>query len=540
MPSEEPIRGSETPARAKPGDAPAAVGITVPPAAGDGRTHPPPPMKVVPPPRRRSPLKWLVGGVVAVAALAVALWLGIPWAVEALTTESTDDAYVNSYVTNVAPRVSGQVVGVFTDDNKRVYQGQKIVELDKVPYQVIVDLKQAQVELARADLEATKDQTRAQIATARGNRFKLQHTIEEVDNQVALLRANVAAMDTAQARLDRAKADFDRAKNISKTPGAISQQELDLKLQDFRVAETQVKQALEAVYQVRVGLGLPPRPEKGNDLTEVPDNLNQTFSSVRQASMELLRSAAPLGIVPSSFNLTPNEILQEFYRRDPRGDVDQIFAEIFKSVPAIKQAEAKLKEAEADLAQAELNLSYCDVYAEIDGIVTRRNVWKGNNLQAGQSLMAIRSVNGIWIDANFKETQLAKMRIGQQVRVEVDMYGSHKTFHGHITGFTQGTGSTLSLLPPQNATGNFVKVVQRLPVRIELSDYDPDKDPLFNGLSVTPYVYIKRPPEGENAGKFLQPYESPPPAPAWWRWSSVGSGPELRQDGSPPPTETKR
>jgi membrane fusion protein (multidrug efflux system) len=228
--------------------------------------------------------------------------------------------------------------------------------------------------------------------------------------------------------------------------------------------------------------------------------------------MELLRSAAPLGIVPSSYNLTPSEILKEFYARDPKGDVDQILAEIFKSVPSIKQAEAKLREAEADLAQAKLNLSYCTVYAEIDGIVTRRNVWKGNNVQAGQAVMAIRSLKGIWIDANFKETQLEKMRIGQQVRVEVDMYGSHQTFHGHITGFTQGTGSTLSLLPPQNATGNFVKVVQRLPVRIELDDYDPEKDPLYNGLSVTPYVYVKRPAEGENAGKRLQPYDLPPPS----------------------------
>src|SRR5258708_11645952 len=120
--------------------------------------------------------------------------------------------------------------------------------------------------------------------------------------------------------------------------------------------------------------------------------------------------------------------------------------------------------------------------------------------------MAVRSLTEIWIDANFKETQLAELRIGQRVRCEVDMYGSRREFTGRITGFTMGTGQTLALLPPQNATGNFVKIVQRLPVRIELSDYDPNKDPLFVGLSVTPYVYYKEPPTVPNARTLLQPF----------------------------------
>jgi membrane fusion protein, multidrug efflux system len=138
-------------------------------------------------------------------------------------------------------------------------------------------------------------------------------------------------------------------------------------------------------------------------------------------------------------------------------------------------------------------------------VVTGRNVNPGNNVQAGQNLMAVRSLKEIWIDANFKETQLADLRIGQRVRCEVDMYGSRKEFEGRITGFTMGTGQTLSLLPAQNATGNFVKIVQRLPVRVELTDYDPDKAPLFSGLSVTPFVYYKEPPSGPHAGEILQP-----------------------------------
>ncbi len=151
-----------------------------------------------------------------------------------------------------------------------------------------------------------------------------------------------------------------------------------------------------------------------------------------------------------------------------------------------------------------MNLRYCDIVSEIDGVVTSRNVNPGNNVQVGQSLMAVRSLTQIWIDANFKETQLSKLRIGQRAHCEVDMYGRRREYEGRITGFTMGTGQTLSLLPPQNATGNFVKIVQRLPVRIELTNYDPDEETLFVGLSVTPYVYFKEPPTGAYAGAFLQ------------------------------------
>jgi membrane fusion protein (multidrug efflux system) len=197
-------------------------------------------------------------------------------------------------------------------------------------------------------------------------------------------------------------------------------------------------------------------------------------------------------------------MLAEFYKRDPSGNIDVIFAQLLRDAPEIKQAEAKLGEAQANLHQAELNLSYCDVIAEIDGVVTRRNVNPGNHVLAGEELMAVRSLTEIWVDANFKETQLAKLRIGQPVDLDVDMYGRRRRFRGRISGFTMGTGSTLALLPAENATGNFVKVVQRLPVRIELTDYSPDTTPLFVGLSVTPYVYVYEKPTGPYAGKVLQ------------------------------------
>ena len=199
----------------------------------------------------------------------------------------------------------------------------------------------------------------------------------------------------------------------------------------------------------------------------------------------------------------PKAMLKQFESLD-QGDVDRTLAALTDDAPGVKQAKAKLKSAKRDLVQAELNLRYCDIVAEIDGVVTRRNVNPGNNVQVGQSLMALRSLNEIWVDANFKETELRDLRIGQPADLYVDMYGSRHVFKGRVSGFTMGTGSTLSLLPPENATGNFIKVVQRLPVRIDIEGYDPNENALFIGTSVVPYVYVNKPPTGPDAGKFLQ------------------------------------
>jgi membrane fusion protein (multidrug efflux system) len=250
--------------------------------------------------------------------------------------------------------------------------------------------------------------------------------------------------------------------------------------------------------------------DRSDDLAQVPPDLDQTFSAVRQAQASLIQAAAQLGVI-ASFNQTPRQMIADFYKRDPEGNIDRIYAQLLKDAPAVKQAESKLTQAQRNLEQAELNLRYCDVVAEIDGVVTRRQVNPGNNVIVGQSLMAVRSLTEVWVDANFKETQLAALRIGQAVDLDVDMYGSRHRFQGRISGFTFGTGSTLALLPAQNATGNFVKVVQRLPVRVELMDYDPDRTPLFVGLSVTARVRVSEPSSGPDAGKVLQPY-SPPPA----------------------------
>ena len=149
-----------------------------------------------------------------------------------------------------------------------------------------------------------------------------------------------------------------------------------------------------------------PRTPRAGDLTDVPADLNQTFSGVREALAELVQSMAQVGLPLVSVSQTPRQALDEFARRDKEGNIDRILERIVPEAPAVRQAEAKLLQARRDLAQAELNLRYCDIVSEIDGVVTSRNVNPGNNVQAGQSLMAVRSLTEIWIDANFKETQL--------------------------------------------------------------------------------------------------------------------------------------
>lgn len=481
----------------------ASTGEPAPPAPSIPAAH-------AKPPKKKKIVQFSIGGLVLVGLIAA-----IPWIHTALTTVSTDDAYVNGHVTFVAARVPGQVMHVFVDDNNRVHKGDLLLTLDKEPYQVQVNIAQAAVAAAQSDLVAAQAQVRGFEGQTRSLRFALERAIEDVDNQVALLKSKVATLASKKASLVKAQADYERALPLV-ARGAVAKEEIDKRKESLDVAQADVDEAMQGVLEVRVSLGLPPKPESGDDLSQTPSDLDQTFSAVRQAMASLIQSAAQLGVVVS-FNKTPQQLVTEFYQRDPKGDIDRIYAKLLAEAPAVRQAETKLAQAQRNLDQANLNLSYCDVIAEIDGVITRRDVNPGNNIVVGQSLMAIRSLTEIWVDANFKETQLARLRIGQPVDLDVDTYGSRHTFKGRISGFTMGTGSTLALLPAENATGNYVKVVQRLPVRIDLVDYDPDRLPLFIGLSVTPSVHINDEPQGPSAGKVLQPYvmtPSPATAPA--------------------------
>ena len=232
-----------------------------------GPTQPdiaPRPAEAAPPSHRLR--KWLLlAG--TVAGLCAGGYFLKPWVLTALNTVSTDDAYVNGHVTFVAPRVAGQVSKVLVDDNYRVKKGDVLVELDSEPYRVQVAIKKAAVEAAETDLAAAQAQVRGQVAQARANRYKLEHAIEDVDNQIANLHASVATLNSRKATLQLAQANLTRGEKLfaSRT---ISQEDFDLLKESFTVAEAGVEQALQAVYAIRVSLGLPaaaapgPRPDR--------------------------------------------------------------------------------------------------------------------------------------------------------------------------------------------------------------------------------------------------------------------------------------
>ena len=230
-----------------------------PPAKPDA----PKPAAVRAPKRRR----WVVPLIVLLAI--VALVVGIPKILHALNTVSTDDAYVNSYVTFVAPRVAGQVARVLVEDNNRVKKGDVLVELDPEPNRVQVAIKQAAVDSARAELLVAQASAQGSVAQTRSARFKLVRTIEDVDNQIAIIRARVATWQQNKATLVLAQAEFERAERLIATK-VVSAEEYDQKREVLEVAKAQVEQALENIYEARVALGLPAEPPAGTSLADVP------------------------------------------------------------------------------------------------------------------------------------------------------------------------------------------------------------------------------------------------------------------------------
>src|SRR5215831_19024023 len=222
-----------------------------------------PASKPVPPGAPRSTRRRrLLLAVLGVLVLAAALWFGIPYVLLTLSTVSTDDAFVNGHVTFVAARVHGQVSRVLVDDNNHVHKGDLLVQLDKEPFQDAVAVKKAAVDAAQADLQAARATVRGIEAQARSRRWNLQRAMEDVENQISLLRARVAALDKSKASLKLAELEFERAKQLI-TSSTVSQQEYDRREAALTTARAQVAQSLADVYQIRVSLGLPAQPGAG-------------------------------------------------------------------------------------------------------------------------------------------------------------------------------------------------------------------------------------------------------------------------------------
>jgi membrane fusion protein, multidrug efflux system len=341
---------------------------------------------------KRGGLKRTLGlGIGALLILAMIVCGFVYW-LDARHFETTDDAFVDSYTTQMAPRVAGQVTKLLFADNDHVSAGQTLLLVDPSDYQAKLDQAKAQ----QASAEATLTQARAQVAVQQAN----------VDQVTANVR--VADADLLQARQD-----YDRYQTIA--AGAVSRQQIEAATATFHSAQAK----LDASRQMVGG----------------------AQAQVRAAQAQVLA------------------------------------------------AQASLQQAAANTQTAELQLSYCTIVAPVAGIVTHRTVSAGNYVNAGQALFALVQ-DDRWVTANFKETQLTDVRPGQDVDLVIDAVPSIK-FHGKVDSFQAGTGTAFSVLPAENATGNYVKIVQRLPVKIIFDDQRLKDYKLAPGMSVTPSVLVR-------------------------------------------------
>lgn len=401
-------------------------------------------------PEKQSPLqnqrlrRVLMGAAAIAAILSLTLWAYYRNRV------TTDDAQVNGHIIPVASKVYGDVLQVLVKDNEQVTKGQVLVRLDPRDYQAKVDEAQAALDLteakaraARVTVPLTSETTQsgttdagAALAAAEANYEQAKLAYEQASTAgLAVAEANV---QKRQAENQKAQADLVRMKPLAEK-NEISQQQYDA----FVAAADVAKSNLDAAQQ---------------DLA-----LAQQTVAVRQAEVAAAKAKveqAQAGITSAKANLRQVTI----------------------SSADAASALAQVEQARANLEAAKLNLGYTTIVAPEDGRVTNKTVEVGEVLQPGQGIFVLIPLNDVWVTANFKETQLAKVKAGDRAEIYVDMYG--KTFTGHVDSVAGATGSRLSLLPPENATGNFVKVVERIPVKILLDPIPLDQAILRPGMNV--------------------------------------------------------
>ena len=382
------------------------------------------------------------GIVIAVVVLVVLIAVGIWW--HSTYSEDTDDAQVNGHLIQVSSRIAGQVLKVDVAENQLVKAGDPIAELDPRDYQVAVENAQAALESAEANAAAANVavpiatvNTGSNLRSAGADVSGAQAGISQAEQQLQAAHAQVAQADANNVK---AQADLARYKPLVEKD-VISKQQWDAAV----AAADAAKAALE----------------------DARANERAASDGVRAAHDKEAQAQAGLKYAQTG----PQQVAAQSARA--------------------KQALAQVAQAQAQLDQAKLNLSYTKIVAPAAGIITRKSVEIDQNVSSGQNLLTLVSLDDIWVTANFKETQLRHMSASQPVEIEVDATG--KTYHGKVTQIGGATGSVLSLFPPENATGNYVKVVQRVPVRVDFTDLaheDPDHL-LRPGLSVEPKVRVK-------------------------------------------------
>jgi membrane fusion protein (multidrug efflux system) len=392
--------------------------------------------------------------ILAVVLIAIVATGG--WLFATAGRESTDDAQVDAHVTPIAARVGGTVKTVPVVDNQQVEAGAVLAEIDPRDYQIALDKAKAELAdaeaaavAAKANVPITSTTTASGVSTARGGVQQAQAGVEEARQGVEASHARLA---TAQARLREAEANATRtARDVERFQMLLAKDEIAQ--QQFDAAVSAADAAKAAADSARA------------QVTEAELGIKVAESRVAQATAGAEQATAGL----RSAQTAPEQVTAIRARASA--------------------ADARVQQMRSAVQQAELNLEYATVKAPVKGIVSKKSVEPGQVIQPGQPLMTIIPLDQVWVTANFKETQLRDMRPGQTVRIEVDAYG--RDFNGHVESVAAATGARFSLIPPDNATGNFVKVVQRVPVRIAIDEkQDPDRL-LRPGLSVTATVYTK-------------------------------------------------
>ncbi len=387
-------------------------------------------------PKRRRGLLLVAIAIVVLAAI------GVWW--RSTYSEDTDDAQVNGNLIQVSTRVSGHVSQLYVQENQLVHRGDPILQLDPSDFEVAVE--HAQAALASAQAAAAAAQVNVPI-TSISTGSALRSANADVTGAAAALEQAEQQLDAASARVAQAKANYFKAESdLTRYKPLVEKDVISKQQYDAALASAEATKAAVADAEA----------------TEQAAQDGVRVAHERQAQAEASLKNAETG---------PQQVQAQSARA--------------------RQALAQVAEAQAQLDQAKLDLSYTRIVAPVTGIITRKSVQADENVSAGQNLLTLVSLEDLWITANFKETQLKNMRAGQSVDIHVDATG--KDYKGRVTQIGGATGSLLSLFPPENATGNYVKVVQRVPVRIDFTDLakqDPNNE-LRPGFSVEPKVWVK-------------------------------------------------
>jgi membrane fusion protein (multidrug efflux system) len=413
-------------------------------------------------------LLWIIG---VLAAAVVLAYGGYRW-YEARAYVSTDDAYVEGSITSISAKVPGHVTELLVQDNQPVKKGDLLLRIDPRDYQArraqaasAVVTAEAGVRSARSEVPLARDDTSAQIDQARAS---LEAALVAVRSAEAAVEEARARLEAKRAAMDAMRAEVVGAESSARNAGR-ERERMDrlvkggfVAQRDFDTADSVMETATAALDATRRR-----HVQAEREVQQTEAELQSRRLAIEQAHQRVAEARAALARSESG-----------------RHTVEIKGAEV-------SRAEARLKEALADLAHADLQLYYTDVVSPLDGIVSKRTVETGQVVQMGQPLLAIVPLHDVWVVANFKETQLGRVRPGQKAEITVDSYPGRQ-FSGTVHSISAGTGARFSLLPPENATGNWVKVVQRIPVKILLEDKASGNPQLLRaGMSVFATIRVE-------------------------------------------------